>query len=55
MSSEKAGATPKKAGSFVHGLYSKDVLLPWDDREEFAALHSALKQEFFPSGPSEEE
>jgi hypothetical protein len=27
----------------------------WDDREEFAALHSALKQEFFPSGQSEEE
>ena len=30
-------------------------LLPWDDPEEFAALHNALKQEFFPIGPSEEE
>jgi hypothetical protein len=55
MSSEKAGATPKKASSFVHGLYVKDFLLPWDDREEFEALHRALKQEFFPSGQSEEE
>ena len=51
MSSE----TAKKGGSFVHGLYAKDVLLPWDDREEFAALHRGLKQEFFPSGPSEDE
>ena len=55
MSSEKAGSTPKKGGSFVHGLYAKDVLLPWDDREEFAALHSELKEEFFPSGASEAE
>jgi hypothetical protein len=55
MSSEKKGATPKKVGLLVHGLYAKDVLLPWDDREEFAALHRGLKQEFFPSGQSEEE
>jgi hypothetical protein len=55
MASEKTGATPKKIGLIVHGLYAKDVLLPWDDREEFAALHSGLKQEFFPSGQSEEE
>jgi hypothetical protein len=45
MSSE----TAKKGGPFVHGLYAKDVLLPWDDREEFAALHRGLKQEFFPT------
>jgi hypothetical protein len=54
-SSEKVGAKPKKAGSIVHGLYAKDVLLPWDDRDEFAALHGELKREFFPSGASEEE
>jgi hypothetical protein len=54
MSNEKAGSTPKKDGLLVHGLYTKDVLLPWDDREEFAALHSGLKLEFFPSGTSEE-
>jgi hypothetical protein len=47
--------TAKKGGSFVHGLYAKDVLLPWDNREEFAALHRGLKKEFFPSGPSEDE
>jgi hypothetical protein len=55
MSSEKTASKPKKVGSIVHGLYAKDLLLPWDDREEFVALYSGLKQEFFPNGPSEEE
>jgi hypothetical protein len=55
MSSEKVAATPKKAGFIVHGLYAKDVLLPWDDRDEFAALHGELKKELFPSGVSEAE
>jgi hypothetical protein len=55
MSSEKVAATPKKAGFIVHGLYAKDMLLPWDDRDEFAALHGELKKEFFPSGASEAE
>jgi hypothetical protein len=51
MSTEKL---PKPKKRLVHGLFSKDLLLPWDDAEEFAALHSALRLEFFPSGPSEE-
>jgi hypothetical protein len=42
-------------GLLVHGLYTKDVLLPWDDREEFEALHRGLKLELFPSGQSEVE
>jgi hypothetical protein len=55
MSSEKVAATPKKVDFIVHGLYAKDVLLPWDNRDEFAALHGELKKEFFPSGASEAE
>jgi hypothetical protein len=55
MPSKKVAATPKKSGLIVHGLYAKDVLLPWDDREEFAALHGELKKELFPSGASEAE
>ena len=55
MSSEKVVATPKKTGPIVHGLYAKDLLLPWDDRHEFAALHGELKKELFPSGASEAE
>jgi hypothetical protein len=53
-SKEDNEKAPKKTG-FIHGLYSKDVLLPWDDPEEFAALHSGLKMEFFPSGTCEDE
>jgi hypothetical protein len=45
----------KKLGPLVHGVYAKDVLLPWDDRHEFAQLHAALKLEFFPVGASEDE
>jgi hypothetical protein len=52
MSSEKL---PKLKKRLVHGLYSRDLLLPWDDHEEFLALHDELRREFFPSGPSEEE
>jgi hypothetical protein len=29
--------------------------MPWDDREEFNALHEELKKEYFPSGASEEQ
>ena len=54
MSEEKT-SKPKKVGCIAHGLYAKDVLLPWDDREEFTDLHDGLKKEFFPIGPSEEE
>jgi hypothetical protein len=47
--------TKKKVGLIVHGLYAKDLLLPWDDRDAFATLHDELKKEFFPSGVSETE
>jgi hypothetical protein len=52
---EKEDDETTKKVFFVHGLYAKDFLLPWDDRKDFAALHDAVKREFFPSGASEEE
>lgn len=56
MAEEKVTTKPKKPPSKIaHGLYAKDLLLPWDDRKEFDALHNDLKKEFFPSGASEEE
>jgi len=45
----------KSGGRITHGLYANDVLLPWDDREEFNALHEALQKEYFPNGASEEQ
>lgn len=41
--------------ALVHGLYAKDVLLPWESRHDFERLHSDLKTEFRPNGRAEEE
>ena len=41
--------------ALVHGLYSKDVLLPWDSKDDFEKLHKDLRSEFFPCGRAEEE
>jgi hypothetical protein len=41
--------------ALVHGVFSKDLLLPWDDRDEFEKLHADLKAEFSPRGRAEEE
>lgn len=46
---------PIRSGHLIHGIYVKDILLPWDDREEFVKLYAALKVEFFPNGASEDE
>jgi hypothetical protein len=49
---------PKQSGgrnALVHGLYSKDVLLPWDSRKDFEKLHQDLQAEFSPRGRAEEE
>jgi hypothetical protein len=55
MPEESVTKKPKKAVRIAHGLYAKDVLLPWDNREQFAVLHDDLKTELFPRGRSEEE
>jgi hypothetical protein len=54
MTEQKVSTKPKN-GHMSHGLYAKDMLLPWEDREKFVALHNEVKKEFFPSGASEEE
>ena len=41
--------------ALVHGLYAKDILLPWDSRDDFEKLHEDLKVEFSPRGRAEEE
>jgi hypothetical protein len=32
--------------ALLHGLYAKDVLLPWDSKEDFLKLHEDLKAVF---------
>jgi hypothetical protein len=45
----------RSRNALVHGLYAKDVLLPWDSKEDFEKLHEDLKAEFSPHGRAEEE
>jgi hypothetical protein len=50
--------TTKQSGgrnALVHGLYAKDILLPWDSRDDFERPHEGLKAEFSPRGRAEEE
>lgn len=41
--------------AYKHGGYSKTVLFPWEDAEEFEALHHSLKEDWQPSGALEED
>ena len=37
-----------------HGLYSTEVVLPWESQVEFDGLHDALREEYCPDGRSED-
>src|ERR1035437_1814963 len=57
MTSDTSNGT-KNVGNrhaLLHGLYARDVLLPWDSKEDFLKLHADLKAEFTPNGRAEEE
>src|SRR5260370_40448822 len=41
--------------AYKHGGFSKTVLLPWEDADEFDALHRSLQEEWEPSGALEED
>jgi hypothetical protein len=45
----------RSRNALVHGLYAKDVLLPWDSKDDFEKLHADLRAEFMPNGRAEEE
>jgi hypothetical protein len=38
-----------------HGAYSEQVVLPWENKQDFDHLHEAFRQEYSPNGLSEEE
>jgi hypothetical protein len=44
-----------KKNALIHGIYGKDILLPWESREEFEMLLAELQDEFQPSGRMENE
>jgi hypothetical protein len=45
----------RRPSAFKHGGFSKTVLFPWEDADEFDALHRSLKDEWDPSGALEED
>jgi hypothetical protein len=45
----------RSKNALVHGVFARDILMPWDSREDFEKLHRDLKAEFSPHGRAEEE
>jgi hypothetical protein len=48
------GRTHKRPNAQKSGVFAEPLILPGEDPREFEALHSALIEEWTPSGPSEE-
>jgi hypothetical protein len=49
----KKGSAAKNA--IKHGLYARDLVLPWEDANEFEELHREYREEFNPDGRFEED
>jgi hypothetical protein len=45
----------KQPNALKHGAFAKMAIIPGEDPEEFAQLHSALIKEWAPDGPTEED
>jgi hypothetical protein len=41
--------------ALTHGIFSRDLLLPWDSAPHFERLHEDLRAEFLPQGRAEDE
>jgi hypothetical protein len=44
----------KSASATWHGAYSSQIVLPWENENEFKDLHKAYVEELNPDGPDEE-
>jgi hypothetical protein len=49
------GKDARRPSAYKHGAFSKTVLFPWEDANEFEALHRSLNHELNPLGALEEE
>jgi hypothetical protein len=45
----------KSKNALIHGLYSSDVVMPWESREDFENLLADLRAEFKPDGAMEQD
>jgi hypothetical protein len=41
--------------ALTHGVYAQDLVLDWENEQDFVDLHKGLRDEFEPDGPAEEE
>jgi hypothetical protein len=48
------GAQRGNKNALTHGVYSEDLVLPWESEEDLRKLYEALKEEYQPEGCSEE-
>jgi hypothetical protein len=48
-------ATSRAKNAILHGCYATDLLLPWESRKAFDALHAEFIEEFDPQTPIERE
>jgi hypothetical protein len=46
---------PAAKNAIKHGLYARDLVLPWEDANEFEELHREYREEFNPDGRFEED
>jgi hypothetical protein len=44
----------KRPNAQRHGVFAEPLMLPGEDSREFEAIHAALIEEWYPSGPSEQ-
>jgi hypothetical protein len=51
----KQPTKPSKKNALAHGIYGKDILLPWESRKDFEKLLADLRDEFRPEGRMENE
>ena len=53
MSNSKSAAKTRNA--LVHGIYSDELVLPWEKEEDFTELFESLRADLNPEGALEEE
>jgi hypothetical protein len=46
----KQPTKPRKKNAQAHGIYGKDILLPWESRKDFEELLADVREEFPPNG-----
>ena len=47
--------SPPSKNALTHGFYATDVVLPWENQQEFDDLLRAFQDEYCPDGVSEED